>query len=163
PASLALLTVMFTEVHERAKAFAVYGAITGGGAVVGLLMGGFLTQYATWRWCLLVNIPVAAVTFFASIAWVPESRATGATRFDVPGALVVTLGLASLVYGFTKAATAGWDAGVTLAYLGAGVLLLATFALIQRRSKNPLLPLWIVLDRNRGGAYMANLLTAAGL
>jgi EmrB/QacA subfamily drug resistance transporter len=163
PASLALLTVLFTEVHERAKAFAVYGAIAAGGAAVGLVMGGILTQYANWRWCLLVNIPIALIACVAAIGLVPESRAKGDTRFDIPGALVVTLGLASVVYGFTKAATAGWDAPVTLTYLGAGVLLLVIFVLIQRGSRNPLLPLWIVLDRNRGGAYLASLLTGAGL
>jgi EmrB/QacA subfamily drug resistance transporter len=163
PASLALVTVLFTEVHERAKAFAVYGAITAGGAAIGLVLGGVLTEFANWRWCLLVNVPIAAIAIVAAIPLVPESRAKGNTRLDVPGAIVVTLGLVSVVYGFTKAATAGWDAGVTLFYLIAGLVLLGVFVLIQMRSRNPLLPLRIVLDRNRGGAYLASLLTGAGL
>jgi EmrB/QacA subfamily drug resistance transporter len=163
PASLALLTVLFTEVRERAKAFAVYGAIAGGGAAVGLVMGGVLTEYANWRWCLLVNIPIAAIALFAAIPLVPESRAKGNTRLDVPGAVVVTLGLVSLVYGFTKAATDGWGASATLTFLIGGVLLLVLFAILQLQSKNPLLPLRIVLNRNRGGAFIASLLTGAGL
>jgi EmrB/QacA subfamily drug resistance transporter len=163
PASLALLTVLFTEVHERARAFAVYGAIAGGGAAVGLLLGGVLTEYANWRWCLLVNIPIAAIAVFTAIPLVPESKARGNRRLDVPGAIVATLGLVSLVYGFTRAATDGWDAGSTLGLLGAGVLLLIVFVAIQLRSRNPLLPMRVVLNRNRGGAFLANLLTGAGL
>ncbi len=110
PASLALLTVLFVEARERARAFAVYGAIAGGGSAVGLLLGGVLTEYANWRWCLLVNIPVAAVALALAIPLVPESKAQGDTSYDVGGAVVVTLGLASLVYGFTKAASDGWGA-----------------------------------------------------
>jgi EmrB/QacA subfamily drug resistance transporter len=163
PASLALLTVLFTEVHERARAFAVYGAIAGGGAAVGLLLGGVLTEYANWRWCLLVNIPIALIAMLAAIPLVPESKAHGNTTFDVPGAILVTLGLASVVYGFTKAATDGWDAPVTLTFLIGGLLLVAIFAFLQTRVRNPLLPLRIIFDRNRGGAYLGSLLTGAGL
>ncbi|MGW1059188.1 MFS transporter [Micromonospora rubida] len=163
PAALALLTVLFTETKERAKAFAVYGAISGGGAAVGLLLGGVLTEYANWRWCLLVNIPVAIIAIIAAIPLVPESRAHGDTRYDVPGAVVVTAGLVSLVYGFTKAAEDGWDATATLAFIAAGVLLLAVFVVIELRSSHPLLPMRILLDRNRGGAYIASTLIGAGL
>ncbi len=163
PASLALLTVLFTEVKERAKAFAVYGAIAGGGAAVGLLLGGVLTEFLDWRWCLLVNIPIALIAVVFAVPLVPESKAHGDTKLDVPGAIVVTLGLVSLVYGFTKAATAGWDAPSTLLFLGAGVIGLVIFVLIQMRSRNPLLPLRIVTNRNRGGAFLASLLTGAGL
>ncbi|MBB5873979.1 EmrB/QacA subfamily drug resistance transporter [Allocatelliglobosispora scoriae] len=163
PASLALLTVVFTEVRERAKAFAVYGAIAGGGAAIGLFLGGVLTEYANWRWCLLVNIPIAAIAVAMAIPWVPESKAKGNTRLDVPGAVVVTLGLVSLVYGFTKAATDGWSAGTTLGFIAAGVVLLILFVVLQTRVSNPLLPMRILLDRNRGGAYIASLLTGVGL
>ena len=104
PASLALLTVLFTDARERAKAFAVYGAIAGGGSAVGLLLGGVLTEYADWRWCFWVNVPVAVVAVVAAIPFVPESRAPGDSRYDVPGALLITLGLASFVYGFTRVA-----------------------------------------------------------
>ncbi|MEV5693665.1 DHA2 family efflux MFS transporter permease subunit [Micromonospora globbae] len=163
PASLALLTVLFTETRERAKAFAVYGAIAGGGSAVGLLLGGVLTEYTSWRWCLLVNIPIAAFALLLALPLVPESRAHGDTRYDVPGALVVTLGLVSLVYGFTRAAEDGWDAAGTLAFIAAGVALLAAFVVIELRSRHPLLPMRILLDRNRGGAYLASTLIGAGL
>lgn len=163
PAALALLTVLFTETRERAKAFAVYGAIAGGGSAVGLVLGGVLTEYANWRWCLLVNIPIAAVALVAALPLVPESRAHGDTRYDVPGAVVVTAGLVCLVYGFTRAAEDGWDATATISFITAGVLLLAVFVLIELRSSHPLLPLRIVLDRNRGGAYLTSTLIGAGL
>jgi EmrB/QacA subfamily drug resistance transporter len=163
PAALALLTVLFTEAHERAKAFAVYGAIAGGGSAVGLVLGGILTEYADWRWCLLVNIPVALIAAALAIPLVPESKAQGDTKYDVPGAVVVTLGLTSLVYGFTKAAVDGWDASVTLLFIGAGVILLAIFVVIEQRAAHPLLPLRIILDRNRGGAFLTSLLIGAGL
>jgi EmrB/QacA subfamily drug resistance transporter len=165
PASLALLTVLFTEAKERAKAFAVYGAIAGGGSAVGLLLGGVLTEYANWRWCLLVNIPVALIALALAIPLVPESRAHGDTTYDIPGAVVVTLGLASLVYGFTEAAkpAEGWDSPTTLGFIGAGVVLLLIFVILQARVRNPLLPLRIVADRNRGGAYITSALVGAGL
>lgn len=163
PASLALLTVLFTEARERAKAFAVYGAIAGGGSAVGLVLGGVLTEYADWRWCLLVNIPIAAVALVAAVPLVPESRAHGDTRYDIPGAVVVTAGLVSLVYGFTKAAEDGWDATATIGFIAAGLVLLAAFVWIELRSSHPLLPLRILLDRNRGGAYLASMLIGAGL
>jgi EmrB/QacA subfamily drug resistance transporter len=165
PAALALLTVLFTETKERAKAFAVYGAIAGGGSAVGLLLGGVLTEYASWRWCLLVNIPIALLALALAIPLVPESKAHGDTSYDVPGAVVVTLGLTSLVYGFTEAAKPdkGWDSPTTWAFIGGGLVLLVVFVLIERASKNPLLPLRIVLDRNRGGAYLTSMLVGAGL
>jgi EmrB/QacA subfamily drug resistance transporter len=163
PASLALLTVLFTEAHERAKAFAVYGAIAGGGSAVGLILGGVLTEYADWRWCLLVNIPVALIALAAAIPLVPESRAQGDTKYDIPGAVIITLGLTSLVYGFTKAAEDGWDAAVTLGFIGAGVALITAFVFVELRSPHPLLPMRIILDRNRGGAYLTSLLIGAGL
>jgi MFS family permease len=159
------MTVLFTEAKERAKAFAVYGAIAGGGSAVGLLLGGVLTEYASWRWCLLVNIPIALVALALAIPLVPESKAHGDTKYDIPGAVVVTLGLASLVYGFTEAAKPdeGWGSGTTWAFIGAGLVLLVVFVVIQRRVRNPLLPLRIVLDRNRGGAYLTSMLVGAGL
>ncbi|NJC66188.1 MFS transporter [Planosporangium flavigriseum] len=163
PASLALLTVLFTDAKERAKAFAVYGAIAGGGSAVGLLLGGVLTEYANWRWCLLVNIPIALIAVALAVPLVRESRATGNTRYDVPGTITATAGLVSLVYGFTKAVDHGWNSGTTLGFIAAGVVLLAAFVVIEVRSANPLLPMRILLDRNRGGAYLASTLTGAGL
>jgi EmrB/QacA subfamily drug resistance transporter len=162
PASLALLTVMFTEARERAKAFGVYGAIAGGGAAVGMLLGGVLTEYTSWRWCLLVNIPVAAVAVLAALPLVRESRAHGNTRYDIPGAVLVTAGLVSLVYGFTKASTDGWGAGATWGFIVAAVVLLALFVVVEVRSANPLVPMRILVHRTRGGAYLSSLLTGAG-
>jgi EmrB/QacA subfamily drug resistance transporter len=163
PASLALLTILFTDAKERAKAFGVYGAIAGGGAAVGLLLGGVLTEYANWRWCLLVNIPIALIAGLFGRRLVGESRAEGNTRYDVPGAALVTVGLAGLVYGFTHAAEKGWGDALTIGFLGGSVALLVAFVVVELRSSHPLLPLRIVLDRTRGGAYIASMLTGAGL
>ncbi len=163
PAALSLITVTFTEVHERATAFGVYGAIAGGGAAIGLLMGGVLTEYASWRWCLLVNVPIAVVTAVAAAAVVRESKAKGNTSYDIPGTLTVTAGLASLVYGFTKAESDGWRSTTTLSFLAIAVVLLGAFLLIEVRSKNPLLPMRVVRERNRGGSYLASFLLGAGM
>jgi EmrB/QacA subfamily drug resistance transporter len=175
PASLALLTVLFADAKERAKAFAVYGAIAGGGSAVGLLLGGVLTEYADWRWCFWVNIPVAILAIVAAIPIVPESKAPGDTSYDIPGAVLITLGLASFVYGFTRVAENAQEnaaAGVTdsawaepwaLLFIGVGVLLVIGFVVLELRTRNPLLPMRIVLDRNRGGAYLTSTLVGAGL
>ncbi|MGA3218561.1 MAG: MFS transporter [Acidimicrobiales bacterium] len=163
PASLSLLTVTFTEPKERARAFGVYGAVAGGGAAIGLVLGGLLTQYASWRWTLLINVPIAIVTALATVREVKESRAEGEVRYDIPGALTVTLGLLSLVYGFTRAETDGWGSSTTLLLLGAAVVLLVAFVLIERTSTAPLLPLRVVLDRNRGGSFLASLLVGLAL
>jgi EmrB/QacA subfamily drug resistance transporter len=165
PSALSLISVTFTESRERAKAFAVYGAISGGGAAIGLILGGVLTEYASWRWCLLVNVPIAALAAFGAITYVHESKAHGDTRYDLPGAVLVTGGLVSLVYGFTEAAKegVGWSAGSTLGFLALSAVLLVGFVIVEARSANPLLPLRVVLDRNRGGSYLAALLVGAGL
>jgi EmrB/QacA subfamily drug resistance transporter len=163
PASLSLLTVAFTEPKERARAFGVYGAVAGGGAAIGLVLGGLLTQYASWRWTLLINVPIAIVTAVATAREVKESRADGEVRYDIPGALTVTLGLLSLVYGFTRAETDGWGSSTTLLLLGAAVVLLVAFVVIERTSAAPLLPLRVLLDRNRGGSFLASLLVGLAL
>jgi EmrB/QacA subfamily drug resistance transporter len=165
PAALSLITVTFTEARERARAFGVFGAISGGGAAIGLISGGLLTEYATWRWCLLVNIPIAVVAFLAALPVVKESRAEGNTRYDIPGALLATGGLTALVYGFTKAATEAdhWRSTVTLSWLGVAALLLGAFVWWESRTANPLLPLRVILDRNRGVSYLVSVLAAAGM
>jgi EmrB/QacA subfamily drug resistance transporter len=163
PAALSLITVTFTEVKERATAFGVYGAISGGGAAIGLILGGVLTEFASWRWCLLVNVPIAIVTALAAIPVVRESRAHGNTSYDIPGALTITLGLVSLVYGFSKAEQDGWASSTTVAFLLIAVALMVAFVVIELRSKNPLLPMRIILERTRGGSYLASFLTGAGL
>ncbi|NUR52143.1 MAG: MFS transporter [Hamadaea sp.] len=163
PAALSLITVTFTEVKERAKAFGVFGAISGGGAAVGLILGGLLTQYLDWRWCLLVNIPVAAIAILLAIPIVRESKAHGNTKYDIPGAVLSTAGLVTLVYGFTKAAEDGWTSGVTLTLFAISAVLLVAFVVVEVRSEHPLLPMRVVLQRNRGGSYLTSVTLGAGM
>ena len=163
PAALSLLTVTFTEAKDRARAFGVYGAVSGGGGAIGLLLGGVLTEYASWRWTLLVSTPIAIAAALAAARYVGESRAEGNTRYDLPGAITSTAGLVALVYGFTKASTDGWGAPITVAMLVAAALLLVLFVVIEIRSSHPLLPMRVILDRNRGGAFLSALLIGVGL
>ena len=173
PAALSLISVTFIEAKERATAFGVYGAVSGGGAAIGIILGGTLTEYASWRWCLGVNVPIAVATAAAAWLYVKESKAHGNTKYDIPGAILVTLGLVSLVYGFTQAAklkdpgksteVLGWTDASTLSFLGVGVLLLVAFVLWERRTTHPLLPMNVALDRNRGGSYLVFLFIGAGL
>ncbi|WP_031089716.1 MFS transporter [Streptomyces sp. NRRL WC-3549] len=156
PAALSLLAVMFTDAKERAKAFGIYGAIAGGGGAVGLILGGFLTEYLNWRWTFFVNIPFAVLAA-AGAYFVIREPAGGRNRspLDVPGVALSTLGLVSLVYGFTRAESAGWSDTLTIgAFVAAGVLLLA-FVLTESRVRTPLLPLRVLTDRNRGGVYLS--------
>ncbi len=165
PAALSLLTVTFHDAKERARAFGVFGAISGGGAAIGLIAGGLLTEYANWRWCLLVNVPVALLAFAAAVPVVRESKAHGNTRYDIPGAVLATGGLSALVYGFTKAASENdhWKAPVTLVWLGIAAVLLVAFVWWETVTEHPLLPMRVVLDRNRGTAYFVSIMVGAGL
>ncbi len=164
PAALSILTITFQhDAGERAKAFGAYGAVSGAGGAIGVLAGGLLTQYASWRWCLLVNVPLALLAAVAAGRVVRESRATGTTRYDLPGALLSTAGLVCLVYGFTKASTDGWASGPTLVLLSVAVVLLIAFVVVEARSAHPLLPLRVITERNRGGSFLATFLLGAGL
>jgi EmrB/QacA subfamily drug resistance transporter len=163
PAALSLLTVTFTEPRERARAFGVYGAIAGGGAAIGLVLGGTLTQLASWRWTLLINAPIALVAAVAASRVVRESRGEAKGGYDLPGAVTVTGALFLLVYGFTVAGTHGWGAPFTMALLAGAAVLMSAFAVIELRTTHPLLPLRVILDRNRGGSYLASLLVGAGM
>ena len=163
PAALSLISVTFTDSKERAKAFGVYGALSGGGAAIGLVLGGILTEYASWHWTLLVNVPIAIIAVLLAIPYVRESRATGNTKYDIPGAITATLGLVSLVYGITQATTAGWNGTTTLTFMGIGIALLVVFMFIESRSSHPLLPIRILANRNRGGAYLASFFVGVGL
>lgn len=165
PAALSLITVTFTEAKERSRAFAVYGAISGGGAAIGLILGGTLTEYASWRWCLLINVPIAIVAFLGGAILVTESSSAGARSYDVAGSILGSAGLVVLVYGFTEAAKTGvgWLSVETISYLVGAFILLAAFVLVELRTTSPMLPMRIVLDRNRGGSYLASLLVFAGL
>lgn len=163
PAALSIVTVTFTEPKERAKAFGVYGGISGGGAAIGLLMGGVLTEYASWEWCLLVNVPIALGAAYFGTRVVRESRATGDARYDIPGAVSITAGLVALVYGFTQAESHGWSSFETLAYIVVGVVLIATFVVIENRSTHPLLPMRVLWHRDRGGSFLGSALAASGM
>jgi MFS family permease len=136
PAALSILTITFqADPSERANAFGAYGAVSGAGAAIGVLAGGVLTQYASWRWCLLVNVPIAILAAVAASRVVHESRNTGTTRYDLPGALLSTAGLVSLVYGFTKAESDGWGSEPTLLFLSIAVIFLAAFVIAESRSR----------------------------
>ncbi|MBF4621434.1 MFS transporter [Clavibacter sp. VKM Ac-2542] len=153
PAALALLTVTFPSGRERNTAFAVFGTVAGAGAAVGLVLGGVLTEFADWRWCLLVNVFFVIVGVIGGAVLVTESKAEGDNRYDMLGAVTVTLGLGSLVYGFTLAEH-GWGQIDTIGFLALGAGLLALFVLIESRVAQPLLPLRVVTDPVRGGAFL---------
>ena len=163
PAALALLTTTFTEAKERAKAFGIYGAIAGGGAAVGLLLGGVLTEYLSWRWCMYVNLIFAVGAVIGGIALLHNQPAEERPRLDLPGVVTVSAGLFGLVYGFSHAETAGWGDTTTVTSLVVGVLLLGVFTWLQTRSHNPLLPLRILASRNRSGAYIAIFTAGMGM
>jgi EmrB/QacA subfamily drug resistance transporter len=163
PAALAIISVTFTVPTERAKAFGVIGAISGGGAAIGLILGGTLTEYASWRWCLGVNTPIAIVAALLAIKFVHESKASGNNTYDIPGVVTATAGLFSLTYGFNEAATKGWSSTTTISFLVAAVVLLIVFVVIEAKVANPLMPLRVVTERNRGGSYLGSLVVGAGL
>jgi EmrB/QacA subfamily drug resistance transporter len=163
PAALSLLTVAFTEAKERARAFAVYGGIAGAGAAIGLILGGALTAYASWRWTLLINVPIALVAAVAAVRVATESRSPVRHGYDIPGAVTVTLGLLALVYGFTTAATDGWSSSTTVGLLTVAAALIGVFVVIEQRAAHPLLPMRIILERNRGGSFLASLLVGIAM
>ena len=163
PAALSLLATTFTDPAERGKAFGVYGAIAGAGGAFGLLLGGALTEVLDWRWCLYVSILFAVPAAIAGLRLLHHVPAPSRPRLDIPGTIVASSGLFSLVFGMARAESDGWGDPVTLAFLGASVLLLAGFVALQRRVANPLLPLRVVADRNRGGSYLAIATAGAGI
>ncbi len=163
PSALSLLTTTFTEQKDRGRAFAVYGAIAGAGGAIGLLLGGALTQYLSWRWTLYVNLIFAAVAITGGALLLQRQPSESKPRLDIPGVLLVSGALFCLVYGFSNAAAHSWHAPSTWGFLAAGVALGAGFAIWQGRAAHPLLPPRVVLDRNRGGAYASMLIASAGL
>jgi EmrB/QacA subfamily drug resistance transporter len=163
PAALSLLTTTFTVPEERNKAFGVFGAIAGSGAAAGLLLGGVLTEYLSWRWCLYVNLGFAAVAATGAFTLLTNQSQANKPRLDIPGTLTASAGLFSLVYGFSHAAETSWTNGTTIGFLIAGVALLGAFVAIQQRVAAPLLPLRVVLDRDRGGSYLAMGLSAIAM
>ena len=163
PAALSLLTTTFTQAAERARAFAVFGGISGAGGGVGLLLGGALTEYASWRWCLYVNLVIAAAALVGAAVALQQGDRPDRPHLDLPGVASSVLGLVGVVYGLAEAETKGWHSTNTLVPLVAGAALLVTFVLIERRVASPLLPLRVVLDRNRGGAYLTVAVAGVGM
>lgn len=164
PAALSLLTVLFTDAKERAKAFGVFGAIAGAGGAVGLLLGGVLTEYLDWRWTFYVNIPFAAVAVVGAVLLLREpEQARNRGTLDVPGALLASLGLVALVYGFSRAEHESWGETGTVAMFVAAAVLLALFVVVESRVRSPLLPLRVLTDRTRGGAYLSLGLAVIGM
>ncbi|MCP3820349.1 MFS transporter [Streptomyces sp. A3M-1-3] len=156
PAALSLLAVMFTDAKERAKAFGIYGAIAGGGGAVGLILGGFLTEVLNWRWTFFVNIPFAIIAAAGAYFVIREpAGARNRSTLDIPGVVLSTLGLVSLVYGFTRAESDGWSDATTVGLFLASAVLLAAFVFTESKVKSPLLPLRVLTDRNRGGVYLS--------
>ncbi|MFE0249384.1 MFS transporter [Streptomyces sp. NPDC059010] len=163
PAALSLLTTTFTDAKERAKAFGVYGAIAGAGGAVGLLLGGVLTEHLDWRWTLYVNLAFAAVAFVGGVILLQRTTRDKSATIDIPGALLVSSGLFCLVYGFSNAESHDWSSPATWGFLVAGAVLLAAFTWWQTRASHPLLPLRVLLDRNRGASFVSVLLIGAGM
>jgi EmrB/QacA subfamily drug resistance transporter len=163
PSALSLLTTTFTEPKDRGKAFGIYGAIAAGGSAVGLLLGGALTEYLSWRWTLYINLVFAGVAFVGGALLLQRHPSRVKPKLDIPGVVMVSSGLFCLVYGFSNAATHDWTTPSTYGFLIAGVALLIVFAFWQGRAPNPLLPPRVVLDRNRGGAYLSMFIAASGM
>jgi EmrB/QacA subfamily drug resistance transporter len=155
PSALGTLVSTFQDPRERGRAFGVFGSVAAGGGGVGLILGGVLTQYLSWRWTLYVNLAFAALAIVGALAYMRSSRPANRPRMDWPGAVLACAGLFLIVFGFSHAETAGWTAGLTIGSLVLGLVLLAAFVAAERRSSHPLLPLHVILDRTRGGAYVA--------
>ncbi|TJZ79391.1 MFS transporter [Rhodococcus oryzae] len=163
PAALSLLATTFTKPDERAKAFGVFGAVAGAGGAVGLLLGGILTEWTSWRWSLYVNLIFAAVALVGAVLMIAPHRSEHRPKLDIPGTITVSAALFGIVYGFSHAESHGWSDPMTITWLVAGTLLLAAFVVIETRVAHPLLPLRIVLDRTRGGSYLAMFVTGSGM
>jgi MFS family permease len=155
PAALGTLVSTFQDPLERGRAFGVFGSVAAGGGAVGLILGGVLTQYLSWRWCLYVNLGFAAIAVAGALAWIRSSRPGARPPMDWPGAVLACAGLFLIVFGFSHAETAGWTAALTIGSLVGGVVLLAGFVFAEQRASHPLLPLRVILDRTRGGSYVA--------
>ena len=162
PTALALLATTFTEPAARARAFGVFAAMAASGGALGLLLGGTLTDFASWRWALFINVPIGAIVLYLTPRTLNESQGSG-TRLDLPGAITVTAGMSILVYGLTKAASDGWTSVTTLVTLAIALALVVAFIVIEHVSSHPLMPFRIFSNRNRTGAYLIMLFLAAAL
>jgi EmrB/QacA subfamily drug resistance transporter len=155
PSALGTLVSTFRNPRERGRAFGVFGSVASGGGAVGLILGGLLTQYLSWRWCLYVNLLFAVIAVAGALAWIRSTRAAEPPRMDWPGTVLACVGLFLIVFGFSHAATAGWTSALTIGPLVLGPVVLVGFVVAEQRSSHPLLPLRIIIDRTRGGSYVA--------
>ena len=155
PAALGTLVSTFRDPRERGRAFGVFGSVAGGGGAVGLILGGVLTQYFSWRWTLYVNLFFAAIAIAGALAFMRSIRPDSRPQMDWAGTALASAGLFLIVFGFSHAEVAGWTAALTIGSLAAGVILLAAFAFAESRVSHPLLPLRVIMDRTRGGAYVS--------
>ncbi len=163
PAALSLLNTTFTDAKERAKAFGIFGAIAGAGGGIGLLLGGLLTEHLSWRWTLYVNLIFAVLAFTGGLAFLKRGAPANRPKLDIPGVLLVSAGLFGLVYGFSNAETHHWSSPQTWGFLAVGGLLLAAFTWWQTRAAHPLLPLRVLLHRNRAASFLAVAISGAGM
>ena len=162
PAVLALVVGSFTEGRERTRALGIYSAVAMGGASLGLVLGGVITEWLSWRWVLFVNVPVGIVVLAVTPLFVTESaRQPG--RFDLTGAVTSTGGMTALVYAFIRAAASGWGDRVAVAAFAVAVLLLGLFLVTEARARQPITPLRLFADLGRSGSYLARLLLVAGM
>jgi EmrB/QacA subfamily drug resistance transporter len=155
PAALATLVTTFTDPRDRGKAFGVFGTVAVGGGAVGLILGGVLTEYLSWRWCMYVNVAFTAAAFIGALVYMSEAKPPTRPRIDVVGATLAALGLFGLVFGFSQAESDGWGSPVTIVSLALGVVLLAAFVRAEQKVGHPLLPLRVIADRARGMAFAA--------
>ncbi|WP_199432605.1 MFS transporter [Qaidamihabitans albus] len=163
PSTLSLLTVTFTEPRERARVFGIFGAIMMSGAAVGLIAGGALAEYLGWRWCLYINLPIAAVAVVAGVFVLPRARGHRDARLDWTSAVLGGGAIVSLVYALSEAAESGFGSALVLGLLGASAVLVVAFVLRQARTRGPLLPLGIVTERSRAAAFLAVGVAAFGM
>jgi EmrB/QacA subfamily drug resistance transporter len=155
PAALGTLVSTFRDPRERGRAFGVFGSVAVSGGAVGLILGGVLTQYFSWRWTLYVNLVFAALAVAGALVYMQSNRPVSRPRLDWAGTLLAAAGLFLIVFGFSHAEQAGWTAALTIGSLAAGVALLAAFAFAERRVSHPLLPLQVITDRTRAGSYIS--------
>jgi EmrB/QacA subfamily drug resistance transporter len=162
PTALSLITTLFAEGRERNRAFAVYAGVSGGGAAIGLLLGGVLTEYFDWRWVLFVNVPIGLALMAGGFLYIHDSKRLSG-KFDLVGSLLSVTGMVAVVYGFINAANHSWSAGTTVASLGGGVVLLGAFVLYESRSSIAMMPMRIFANRSRAGSYVIMLIIGAAL
>ncbi|PPF43362.1 MFS transporter [Pseudoclavibacter sp. AY1F1] len=162
PAALSLVSTTFEDRRSRIRAFSIFGAVSSAGGAIGLLLGGVLTEYLSWHWCMFVNLPIAIIAL-AGIGLIRKQPVVDRNALDLPGALTSVAGMVALVFGLGNAEQGGWLDVWTLAPIVAGIALLVVFVIIERHAANPLLPLRVLVDRNRGAANLVGLLVNGGL